>query len=225
MNKSFVFSDVHGCGKELDLLLEPFKSGYDLYSLGDNFDRALDGVKVWEIIRDYNVRCIMGNHERKMLRYLKGEINYVPKHYYYFLNQFSKKYDINLLINFLENLPTILEVGPYILVHAGVNVYKPEYPDLDANVYGKSYYGGDWWKKYDGDRVVVYGHVSHQEPHICSNQAGYVNSICIDTSACRGNKLTGIALETPTAYTLHSIVSPDYMAIMEKLEVERYVIK
>ncbi len=222
MNKSFIFTDVHGCGKELETLIQPF-IGYDMYSLGDNFDGAFDGVKVWEIIHKYDVKCIMGNHEKKMLRFLKGEISWVPKHYYYFLREFDKKYKLKDLVQFLEKLPTIRTIDSYVLVHAGINVHAPTIAHESFNVYGRERHTiGDWWKTYEGNHTVIYGHISHTEPYIRTNQAGIVNSICIDTSACRGNKLTGILLENTHKWSLHSVDSPDYYSDMNRLAISRF---
>ncbi len=225
MNKSLIFSDVHGCGKELERLIQPFLD-LDLYSLGDNFDRAFDGVLVWEILQKHGVKCLAGNHEIKMLKYLKGELEWVPKHYYYFLNEFAKKYDTNDLIDWLEALPLMIQLDNHILVHAGVDPNNPSRIDLGYNVYGRSKTSvKSWLDEYDGDRPVIYGHTTHNEPLIRSNNAGIINSICIDTAACHGNKLTAILLEDHTAFSFHQVISPDYSTRMKKLDVPKFEIK
>jgi hypothetical protein len=230
----FIFTDVHGCGKELESLLKG-NSDCDLISLGDNFDRAFDGVLVWELLMRYNVTCILGNHELKILQYLKGYKQWLPKHYYYFLNEFSKKYSISDLVAFIEKMPMLLTetIGgkDFIFVHGGVNPHDPKTPNLSCNVYGNlnpkvpapAVAGKDdrWWDFYEGEDTVVYGHISNVEPNIRRNKSGVVNSIGIDTAAYYGNCLTGLRIDYSNgSYESQSVKSSDYFSSMKALDVD-----
>lgn len=81
MKKYFVFSDVHGCFKELKKSLE--EAGFDetnphhiLISCGDMFDRGEESLAVYKYLKDMNDKgraiCLKGNHEPFMIEYLNG---------------------------------------------------------------------------------------------------------------------------------------------------------
>lgn len=232
MTDAFIFTDVHGCGKELEKLLIPFRN-VDLYSLGDNFDRAFDGVKVYEILKKYNVKCIRGNHEQKMLDYLEGRRNWLPKHYYYFLHEFSKKYKIVDLIDFIHQMKLLIPLDNYILTHGGIDLGNPYAENVSCNIYGRfdptkpmpanSDSKTDWWNIYDGDPIVVYGHITHNDVLIKYNSRGKINSIGLDTAGCHGNKLTGMSIQNGDT-KFHSIKTDDYYNQMKNLKVPDFVL-
>lgn len=69
----YVISDIHGCSRELKLLLNQihFSDEDTLYILGDCVDRGPDPVGVLEILSSYfNVFPLMGNHEYMMMKAL-----------------------------------------------------------------------------------------------------------------------------------------------------------
>jgi serine/threonine protein phosphatase 1 len=234
MKDKFIFTDVHGCGKELEVLLRD-NTDCDIISLGDNFDRAFDGVRVWELLMEYEVTCILGNHELKMLQFLKDEKPWLPKHYYQFLNEFSKKYSIKDLIGFIEKMPMLIteNIGgrDFIFTHGGINLEDPRTPNLSCNVYGNfdpkvaapviADRDDDWWNFYDGDDLVLYGHVSHPTPMVKKNTRGLINSIGFDTAACHGNYLTGIRIRSGSM-VLQNVKSEDYFSRMKSTIVEAF---
>jgi hypothetical protein len=234
MKDKFIFTDVHGCGGELEALLKE-NADCDIISLGDNFDRAFDGVRVWELIKEYNVTCILGNHELKILQYLTGRKSWLPKHYYQFLNEFAKKYDIAELVNSIERMPWLITdiIGgkDFIFTHGGINLESPRIPNLSCNVYGnfdpnlpKPQTAGkddDWWNFYDGNDIVVYGHISDKEPRLRTNPDLVVNSIGLDTAACTGNCLTGMRINSENGdVTFSKIRSRNYFSIMRTMDIE-----
>lgn len=220
MNKTFIFTDVHGCGKELEKLILPFVHDYDLYSLGDNFDRAPDGVKVYEILKKYDVQCIMGNHEHKMLEYLEGRRKWLPKHYYYFLHEFTKKYKIGELIDFIKNMKLLIPLefdhADYILTHAGINLKDPYKEDLSANVYGRYEGEYDWVDHYENTYpIIIYGHI------VYTDVLHHNSTIGLDTGACHGQKLTGMSIDGGT-HLFHHINTPDYHSKMKHLDIQQF---
>lgn len=216
MNKTFIFTDVHGCGKELEKLVLPFVHDCDLYSLGDNFDRAFDGVKVYEILRKYDVRCIMGNHEHKMLEYLEGRRSWLPKHYYYFLHEFTKKYKIQELVDFIKSMKLLIPLDDeYILTHAGINLDDPYKEDLSANVYGRYEGKYDWVDHYNDIPTIVYGHVVH------TDVLHHNRTIGLDTGACHGQKLIGMCIDDGT-HLFHHINTENYYGEMKHLEIPQF---
>lgn len=204
---TWVISDVHGCGLELQELLGIIKgciSNAKIYAVGDLFDRAPYPELVWQLIHDYDIQCVMGNHEKKLYDFLIGKRDNVPLHYHYAINKLVKIIDRDQLINFLENLPITRTINTnkrkWILAHAGVNPHDPYDEDLSANVYG-FWKPKPWFNLYNclehyDQPGVVYGHIACGEyPKIISHDA-VVSSVGIDTSCCRGGWLTAYCLET-----------------------------
>jgi hypothetical protein len=211
--RHLIFGDCHSSGIELEELIHQFcpQDGDVIISVGDLFDRGIHGNTVWKLIKHFKIKSVLGNHERKMLQYLKGERKTVPKHYSWFLDNFiDKKCSKEQFIEYLESLPLIIKINDDTLVtHAACVLEDPFKEDISANVYGffdptkrmptpwldttKSYF----WDKYDGDPLVLYGHLTckNNEPRIRKNSKGKVNSIGLDTSACHGGMLTGYVLE------------------------------
>lgn len=84
MKKYFVFSDIHGNLKPLVEALE--KKGFDvdnkdhyLISLGDNFDRGIENLKVLGFLKYFDrmnrLIMILGNHDEFLLNFLNGTDN------------------------------------------------------------------------------------------------------------------------------------------------------
>lgn len=210
MTKNLIIGDVHGCGDELEDLISQTHQDHNLICIGDLFDRAPQGVKVWELIQKYNITCLLGNHEIKMLSFLKKERDWLPPNYYHFLNAFSEKYHLIGLVDFLERLPRLLDLGSCIAVHAAVDVTSPLSEDKGINCYG---YKNDLWpNNYKGEQLVVYGHKVFQPPLV------KLNSIGIDTAACNGGCLTGYCPEDAKFYTAKS--KSDYFTSIKGVRIE-----
>src|SRR5437763_5214603 len=68
----FIIGDIHGCYNELRDLLDKaaLNSDDQIIAIGDLVDRGLDSASVVEFFRDTpNADSIMGNHERKHVRW------------------------------------------------------------------------------------------------------------------------------------------------------------
>lgn len=70
----FAFGDVHGCHEELEEMchkMTKYASEHgkaaQIWSLGDVIDRGPGLLEVFDVISDYNVRLIRGNHELNFL--------------------------------------------------------------------------------------------------------------------------------------------------------------
>lgn len=63
--------DVHGCLRELEILLEHLRLGVQdqLIFLGDLICKGPDSIRVLQRVRDLNARCLLGNHEARLLRF------------------------------------------------------------------------------------------------------------------------------------------------------------
>ena len=67
---TWIIGDIHGCAQELSLLLEELKLGRDdrVISVGDLFHRGPDAWGVAALMREHDVRFVLGNHELAVLK-------------------------------------------------------------------------------------------------------------------------------------------------------------
>jgi hypothetical protein len=217
--KTLVVGDIHGCGLELQELVAKAGLSSDtdqLVLVGDIFDRAKHPHVVWETLQGFGERafCVLGNHERKMLKYLLKERQDLPRHYFWAMAKMSE-FGVSgvILSQFLSRLPTILvyrdkfigfpnksddlKNGDVIIAHAGVDINWPLNPEPSYTVYG-DFKPTPWWDRYKGENLVIYGHLSERDhkPRIRMGGNGEMNSIGLDTACCHGGELTGYIIET-----------------------------
>ena len=72
----WVVGDLHGCRRELDLLLEQHKFDPQqdlLISVGDIIDRGPDSLGCLALLQEPWFRCVRGNHEEMALSALQGQ--------------------------------------------------------------------------------------------------------------------------------------------------------
>lgn len=215
---NYVIGDVHGAGNELRSLVAKINptATDKIILVGDVFDRGKHGHIVWEMIQEYNMDVFMGNHELKMLQFLKGSRQWLPNHYYWAINNlFNHGVDPEKLTNFLESLPTIRryfdDFGvPFLVAHAGVDPNAPNTKNVSYNIYGncpdntpmprphdrdgKVY----WWNLYLGETRVYYGHLVTPDglPRYHYAPSGLMNSCGLDTAAVHGGPLTAVQVES-----------------------------
>jgi serine/threonine protein phosphatase 1 len=169
--RRFAISDIHGCLKSFQALLEQIKFGKEdeLYLLGDYIDRGPDsrGVidHIWALqSADYKVICLKGNHEQMMLNALDsadshkhwlqhGGLNTLSSFGTNKITNISSKY-----ITWLRHLPHFHKLKHYILVHAGLN-FKKEDPMSDTV---SMLWIRQWYDCIDrawlNGRTIIHGH-------------------------------------------------------------------
>lgn len=204
-----IIGDIHSCAYELETIIKEFK-GEQIFSCGDTFDRGEHGVYVWELMQEYKIPAVMGNHEHKLLKFLTGEKDRLPTHYYVFLNKFAEKYPLINLVKYLQSLPYVIKLDDrQIIAHGAVDFHNPLREDLSCNVYGRFKQNeivprnpsSGWWDEYDTfthKPFVYYGHVAFLEPNWRKNSLG------LDTGACHGRKLSCINTETGNIFQVQS---------------------
>ncbi len=214
---TWIIGDVHSCGIELGNLIDQINYSYkdnQFMLAGDCLDRGKHAFMVWQLIKEYNIQVCLGNHEEKIIQYLSGKRDYLPKHYYCALNDLIESgVKVQDLYNWLISLPLLIGLEKnnkkFIITHAGVNLEDPYKEDKPANVYAnlspeipmprplEHEEDKYWWDYYDKEPMVIYGHlVTHDFlPRIRRNFNKNVNSIGIDTGIVHGNALTAYNLE------------------------------
>jgi serine/threonine protein phosphatase 1 len=205
----FAIGDVHGCCKELELLLDELVSQWKVTNrdrvifLGDFVDRGPDscGVinRVIEFCKDFpNTICLRGNHEDMLIDFLgqpggtMGEM-FLPNGGVQTLESYGISDELPPAeiarlfppshLEFLLNLKIVVETDTHIFVHAGLNPKLPmDYQLMEDVLWIR---GEFLYEPHTFGKVIVFGHTPFHEvvddrPH----------KIGIDTGLVFGNKLT-----------------------------------
>lgn len=211
-----IIGDVHGCFDELVELLKKLgymeergfchPEGRKLIFLGDLVDR---GPKIPEVLRlvmsmvaKNCAFCVLGNHDIKLRRFLKGKklkLKYGLAESVQQLETCSAEFRSNV-IEFIGNLEFqyLLDNGNLVVAHAGLSEQLQGLESGKARAF--ALYGDttgeidefglpvrcDWAADYRGQALVVYGHTPKLEAEWVNN------TICIDTGCVFGGKLTAL---------------------------------
>jgi protein phosphatase len=221
-----VIGDVHGCFEELlalfaelgyrlvaqpgsggvpEVVVEP-PEGRKAIFVGDLGDRGPDTPGVYRLVmpmvRGGRAYCVLGNHDNKLMRKLRGsDVN--PAHGLALTLEQLEREPAELkgeILDFLEGLPDhlVLDDGKLVVAHAGLR------EDLQGRVSGRvrsfALFGDttgqkdehglpvrlDWAADYRGRAAVVYGHTPVPEP------TWRHNTINVDTGCVFGGRLTAL---------------------------------
>jgi len=217
-----IIGDVHGCIDELRDLLErlgyevtggdssPFSvlppEGRKAVFLGDLVDRGpgITGVLrlVMGMVKDGTAYCLPGNHDMKVVRYLRGRRVKPAFGLPESIEQLSQESDEfrGRVAEFLDGLVShyVLDEGKLVVAHAGMKESLQRRASRKVRefaLYGETTGETDefglpvrynWAAEYRGRAMVVYGHTPVLEPE-------WVNhTINIDTGCVFGGKLTAL---------------------------------
>jgi protein phosphatase len=222
-----IIGDVHGCREELVTLL--CQLGYQVGEwgcvsaasfnvavtpppgrkavfVGDLVDRGPDvpGVLrlVMSMVEDGTALCVVGNHDDKLLRKLKGHDVKISHGLAETLTQMETESDAfrERVRDFLDGLPShyLLDGGKLVVAHAGMKEYLQG--RMSKRVREFALYGEttgeidaeglpvrlDWAAEYHGKSMVVYGHTPVLTPEWLHH------TINIDTGCVFGGRLTAL---------------------------------
>lgn len=183
--RTFAISDIHGCYQTFESLLQKIglEKNDTLFLLGDYIDRGPGSKEVLDLIlklkeEQYNVQCILGNHEVMMLYALNHPHSQEAQSWELWnggedtLKSFSAKSvsDIDLrYLDFIRSMSYYIEKDQFIFVHAGLNFRIPDpFADKDKMVWAfenKPEQNLEWL----GDRIVVHGHRIRTREQIKNN--------------------------------------------------------
>jgi protein phosphatase len=218
-----VIGDVHGCLDELLVLLG--KLGYEitpregdpgyavrppagrkLVFVGDLVDRGPKTPGVLRLVMDLVAAgtglCVIGNHDDKLLRKLRGNDVRLTQSLAGSLEQLGQESPefTERVVAFLADLPSHLELddGKLVVAHAGLTEKlqgRLSRRVRDFALYGETTGESDefglpvrcnWALEYRGQAAVVYGHTPVPLPEWLNN------TINIDTGCAFGGKLTAL---------------------------------
>jgi protein phosphatase len=224
-----IIGDIHGCAYELQELLR--RLGYELVEhaepgagrpascwrisspegrrivfVGDYVDRGPSSPEVLRLVIDA-VRAgvalgVVGNHDDKLARYLKGndvQLNNGLAETVAQMKSCSKAFH-DEVSDFLADLPLylMLDGGALVVAHAGIKesmiglsdyrvrhfcLYGDTDPGLDSDGLPLRY---NWAAMYSGPAFVAYGHTPVE------NVAWQHNTACLDTGCCYGGALSAL---------------------------------
>lgn len=219
-----VIGDVHGCADELLKLLDLM--GYQISQtgdatwpvsvvppqgrravfVGDLVDRGPKSMLVIKIVRrmiaDGHALTVVGNHDEKFLRWLKGNDVTVSHGLEQTIRDFEGEPDgaRDDLIVFLSEIPIHLwlDGGKVAVAHAGI--LAPMLGKSEKHVRRFCLYGDTegkrdkqglpiryhWAAAYEGKTTIFYGHTP------VPNADWVNNTLCLDTGCCFGGALTAV---------------------------------
>ncbi|MBC5996859.1 serine/threonine protein phosphatase [Romboutsia hominis] len=209
---TYICSDIHGeYNKYIEMLSKiEFNENDNLYIIGDVIDRKEGGLEIVDHIRQYNnIHLIKGNHERRLVDFYKGMYDEFPiqKNPWFkadgliTYNKLQEKDDkyIEELVEYLDKLPTVVNLGKYILVHGGFYNSDRDYTleealnntSEDKRLWNREFFLSDIKVK---DYTVVLGHtptytLGHDK---IMHKPG---KILIDCGCCYGKYLACLKLD------------------------------
>lgn len=170
MARAIALSDIHGCNRTLLAMLDllAVSKADTLYFLGDYVDRGPDSKGVIDTLwclqsEGYQLHCLMGNHEamtvsdyehvRLTSRPGLGEAHLLSSFFARTLMDIPVEY-----IDWMRDLPRVMEIPGYILVHAGLNFNEQDpFSNEDSLIWMRDWYD-DLNREWLGDRLIVHGH-------------------------------------------------------------------
>ena len=197
-----LIGDIHGCGDELEELLGRLgyapdsgvwrhPEGRKVVFLGDLVDRGPRVPAVLRIVMSMveagSALCVPGNHDAKLLRWLRGKrvtIGHGLERSIEQLEEESPDFRVRVAA-FLDGLVShyVLDGGKLVVAHAGMK------QEMQGRASGRvrdfALYGEttgeidelglpvrlDWAAEYRGPAMVVYGHTPVAEPRVAQPHA------------------------------------------------------
>jgi len=178
-----VFGDIHGNLEALEAILKDIrkkrKKIQQTFFLGDAITFGPDSSACLKLLQKHNVRCVIGNHEQRIIRYDKSisEMNYAGiKHMEYVYNQLD-----NDDIRFIKSMPNEITFDyhgrRFFFTHYSHDFNGVVKEDLDAFsevLLDKLFHGSDV-------DAVFFGHVHMRK--LLINPAGR-SYFCLGSSGC-----------------------------------------
>lgn len=191
---------------------------HKLIFAGDLMDRGPEAARTIDLVMDLCAQgvaqCVLGNHDSKMLRYLKGEMTAegstvkISHGLRESIDQLDERGGLfkKKVYDFLASLPTYIETDDFIVCHGawrdGVSPKQLKELNLYGDVDKKAAYREDgfpnrlnnWKSEYLGNKNwIVVGHIVTPEPEIIVSPSG-CRVISIDQGCCFGGSLTAVRL-------------------------------
>ncbi|HAX75878.1 MAG TPA: serine/threonine protein phosphatase [Cyanobacteria bacterium UBA11372] len=214
--RNIVIGDVHGHYKGLMTLLEEISPDSEdrIYFLGDLIDRGPHSSQVVKFVQESSYKCLLGNHEQMLLdSFVNGKVQpSVLQAWLYSgghttLESYPKGRIPLEDLDWMQTLPTHLDLGDVWLVHAGVH---PEIPLEEQTADQFCWIRQEFHsmsQPFFADKLIVTGHtITFTLPGIKPGKiAAGSGWIDIDTGAYhrRSGWLTGLDITNSMVYQVN----------------------
>jgi hypothetical protein len=199
MGRTIVIGDIHGCFDELcDLLkLVELRTDDRVIAVGDLITKGPKNGEVLDLfIKDDRLSSVIGNHDRALRQYWRGEPLRLSREQRITARQLESQHE--RYSAYLRSLPFTINLGSHLVVHAGVRPGVPlrrqmasdltELRTMGANPSRRK--GVPWYEVYRGKRIVLFGHWPAKAPRLAPFAIG------LDTGCVYGGRLTGYIIES-----------------------------
>lgn len=219
----YIISDIHGCRKTLQKLLEekiPYDAQNTFYFLGDYINKGPDSAGTMDYLIDFkefnNCVFLRGNHDQLLLDFYHAQTlendnkNALLESFkIQNLSELSAEY-----LNFISSMKYYVELDTCFLVHAGFNMDMPNiFEDKYAMLHVKNI-------TYDAvklqNKKIFHGHVPCTLYDLKKNLKNGSSVISIDTGCVYRmneelNTLTAVDLDTHEVYFQNNIEENYYI--------------
>lgn len=199
MGRTIVIGDIHGCFDELTDLLElvDFQKSDQVVAVGDLIVKGEKSREVLDLfIDDERFSSVIGNHDRALRQYWRGDLVRLTKAQE--AASAELEFDRVRYSAYLKSLPFMIDLGPHLVVHAGVRPGVPlpdqmagdltELRTMGSNPSSRN--GVPWYEVYDGEKFVFFGHWPAIEPRRSAHALG------LDTGCVYGGRLSAFIIES-----------------------------
>lgn len=209
MSRTIFIGDIHGCGDELETLLNQlhFSPSQDkLYLTGDAFTRGPKPIKVWNIIQQTEAQMVRGNHEDRLIKLFSSQDygQLVKDKPYLSFTLSELEHHAGDIQDWILNLPLWILQPDFLLVHAGIHPEKgiretnEEWFNTIRTWPFKNDFIGKRWHEFLNSELyplVIFGHDAVQGLIIKKRTNGSPYLIGLDSGCVYGGGLTGYVLE------------------------------
>jgi bis(5'-nucleosyl)-tetraphosphatase (symmetrical) len=195
VSRTFFIGDVHGCVEELAELFEKFSPNVNdkVYQVGDLINKGPSSPATLEFVLKNNIKCVMGNHEAKLLQILnKQKAELTPKELK-FLDSVQKP---EWIANIVSKFPLWIDTGKEFLLHAGLEPGKKIEETSSKNILTMRLWNGKPWYEQVvfNERIIIFGHWA------MNGLVDFPYAKGLDTGCVYGKILTGFCPEENTFY-------------------------
>ena len=122
--KTLLLADIHSNLEALEAIFADCGSFDQIWCMGDVVGYGPDPVKVLEVLRSHDFRCVSGNHDAAVAGVLSvEEFNHAAA----WAARWTTQQLGSEQLAFLRELPLTLEEGPFTLVHGSLRAALWEY--------------------------------------------------------------------------------------------------
>ena len=198
--QTLIIGDIHGCYAELQALLEKagLADGDIIIAAGDIVDRGPETPQVLDFFRQTpGTRSVMGNHERKHVRYARHELKLAASQVIS-RQQFGKAY--TEAVSWMAELPLYIDLPEALIAHGYLEpglLPSEQHPSVLCGTMGgdkilRERYSQPWYELYDGEKPVIVGHKNYNHTEQPFNYKDKIFGL--DTNCVNGKALTGLLL-------------------------------